>query len=72
MAHVAVQASELEPEDEPDDEDALPEDEPEPEDELLPDDDPELVGPELDELEHPEAARPTAVADAPMPSATMT
>jgi hypothetical protein len=79
-AHVLVQASVVEPDEEPDDEDALPDEEP-----VLPDDEPVLpeeepdadpeeepddVGPELELLE--QATAPRVAADAPMPTTTMT
>ena len=77
-----MQASAAEPDEEPDDEDADPEDEPEllPDEELDvapeeepdadPDEDPpELVGPELELLEHPAAS---VAAEAPMPTTTIT
>jgi hypothetical protein len=67
-----VHASACEPDEEPDDEDAVPDDEP-----ALPEDEPEAepeeepdVGPELELLEH--AADPRVAADAPMPTTTTT
>ncbi len=72
-AHVEVHASALDPDDEPDDDDAVPDDEPVlPDDEpdAEPEEDPDDVGPELEVLEH--AADPSVAPDAPMPTTTMT
>ena len=72
-AQVVVQASVLEPDDEPDDEDAVPEEEPvlpDDEPEADPEEDPDVVGPELELLEH--ATAPRTAAEAPMPTTTMT
>ncbi len=68
-----MHASAVEPDDEPDDEDAVPDDEPvlpEEEPEVEPEEDPDVVGPELELLEQP--TEPTVAAAAPMPTTTMT
>jgi hypothetical protein len=67
----------VEPDDEPDEDDALPDEDPEdepvvPEEEpdADPEEDPDDDGPELELLEH--ATDPRVAADAPMPTTTMT
>ena len=72
-----MHASVVEPDDEPDEDDALPDEDPEdepvvPEEEpdADPEEDPDDDGPELELLEH--ATDPRVAADAPMPTTTMT
>jgi hypothetical protein len=75
-----VHASVVEPDDEPDEDDALPDEDPdipdddpvmpEEEPEADPEEDPDDDGPELELLEH--ATDPRVAADAPMPTTTMT
>ena len=61
-----MHASTCIPDDEPEEEEAVPDDDP-----VLPEEEPDDVGPELEELEQP-VASPADVADAPMPTTTMT